>query len=63
MCRSFRRSGSGGRWFGRRLKGMGGPKARLSIDESVPRLVATIEAQAGKGERQFLDYTGVVGPW
>jgi NAD(P)-dependent dehydrogenase (short-subunit alcohol dehydrogenase family) len=42
---------------------MGGPKARLSIDESIPRLVATIEAQAGKGGLQFLDYTGAVVPW
>jgi NAD(P)-dependent dehydrogenase (short-subunit alcohol dehydrogenase family) len=42
---------------------LGGSKARLSIDESIPRLVATIEAQAGKGSLQFLDYTGAVVPW
>ncbi len=42
---------------------MGGPKARLSIDESVPQLVATIEAQTGKGGLQFLDYTGAVVSW
>ena len=42
---------------------MGGPKARLSIDESIPRLVATIEAQAGKGGLQYLDYTGAIVPW
>lgn len=42
---------------------MGGAKARLSIEESIPRLVATMEAQAGKGGLQFLDHTGAVVPW
>ena len=42
---------------------MGGPRARLSVDDSIPRLVATIEAQAGKGGLHFLDYTGAVVPW
>lgn len=42
---------------------MGGAKARLSIEESIPRLVATMEAQASKGGLQFLDYTGAVVPW
>ena len=42
---------------------MGGPNAQLSIEESIPRLVATIDKQAGKGGLQFLDYTGSVVPW
>ena len=37
---------------------MGGPEARLGIDESIPNLVATIDAQAGKGGLQYLDYLG-----
>jgi NAD(P)-dependent dehydrogenase (short-subunit alcohol dehydrogenase family) len=42
---------------------LGGPEARLSIDESIPKLVATIEAQAGKGGLQYLDYLGRTVPW
>lgn len=42
---------------------MGGPNAKLSIDESIPKLVAVIEAQAGKGGLQYLDYQGNVVPW
>ena len=42
---------------------MGGPQARLGIDESIPNLVATIEAQAGKGGLQYLDYLGRTVPW
>jgi hypothetical protein len=42
---------------------MGGPEARLGIDESIPNLVATIEAQAGKGGLQYLDYLGRTVPW
>ena len=42
---------------------MGGPKARLGIDESIPNLVATIDAQAGKGGLQYLDYLGRTVPW
>ena len=42
---------------------MGGPQARLSIDESIPSLVATIEAQAGKGGLQYLDYLGRTVAW
>jgi NAD(P)-dependent dehydrogenase (short-subunit alcohol dehydrogenase family) len=42
---------------------MGGPQARLSIAESIPNLVNTIEAQAGKPGLQYLDYLGQVVPW
>jgi len=42
---------------------MGGPEARLSIGESIPNLVATINAQRGKPGLQYLDYLGRVVPW
>jgi NAD(P)-dependent dehydrogenase (short-subunit alcohol dehydrogenase family) len=42
---------------------LGGPAARLSIDESIPNLVATIEAQAGKRGLHYLDYLGRTVPW
>jgi NAD(P)-dependent dehydrogenase (short-subunit alcohol dehydrogenase family) len=42
---------------------LGGPAARLSIDESIPNLVATIEAQAGKSGLHYLDYLGRTVPW
>ncbi|MGD0475961.1 MAG: SDR family oxidoreductase, partial [Candidatus Velthaea sp.] len=42
---------------------MGGPKARLGIDESIPSLVNTIEAQRGKTGLQYLDYRGQTVPW
>ena len=42
---------------------MGGPKARLSIEESIPNLVKVVNAQQGKGGLQYLDYLGRVVPW
>ncbi len=42
---------------------MGGPTARLSIEESIPHLVDTIDAQEGKGGLQYLDYLGRTVPW
>jgi NAD(P)-dependent dehydrogenase (short-subunit alcohol dehydrogenase family) len=42
---------------------MGGPQARLSIEESIPNLANTIAAQAGKGGLQYLDYLGRTVPW
>jgi len=42
---------------------MGGPNAKLSIDESNPKLVAVMEAQTGKGGLHYLDYEGNVVPW
>jgi NAD(P)-dependent dehydrogenase (short-subunit alcohol dehydrogenase family) len=42
---------------------MGGPEARLSIEESIPNLADTIDAQAGKAGLQYLDYLGRPVPW
>ena len=42
---------------------MGGPQARLGIDESIPHLVDAIEAQRGKPGLQYLDYHGQTVPW
>lgn len=42
---------------------MGGPQARLTIEESIPKLVDTIEAQAGRAGLQYLDYLGRTVPW
>jgi NAD(P)-dependent dehydrogenase (short-subunit alcohol dehydrogenase family) len=42
---------------------MGGPEAALGIEDSIPNLVNTIDAQAGKGGLQYLDYLGRTVPW
>jgi NAD(P)-dependent dehydrogenase (short-subunit alcohol dehydrogenase family) len=42
---------------------MGGPEARLSIEESIPNLANTMDAQAGKPGLQYLDYLGRRVPW
>jgi len=42
---------------------MGGPKARLSIEESIPNLIDTMDAQAGKAGIHYLDYLGRSVPW
>jgi NAD(P)-dependent dehydrogenase (short-subunit alcohol dehydrogenase family) len=42
---------------------MGGPQGRLSIEESIPNLVNTMEAQSGKPGLQYLDYLGRRVPW
>lgn len=42
---------------------MGGPNARLTIEESIPNLVDVVNAQIGKGGLQYLDYLGRVVPW
>jgi NAD(P)-dependent dehydrogenase (short-subunit alcohol dehydrogenase family) len=42
---------------------MGGPNARLSIQESIPSLVKVVNGQEGKGGLQYLDYLGRVVPW
>jgi hypothetical protein len=39
------------------------PNARLSIEESIPNLVATVNAQRGKRGLQYLDYLGQTVPW
>jgi NAD(P)-dependent dehydrogenase (short-subunit alcohol dehydrogenase family) len=42
---------------------MGGPQARLSIEESIPNLVNTMEAYAGRSGLHYVDYLGRVVPW
>jgi NAD(P)-dependent dehydrogenase (short-subunit alcohol dehydrogenase family) len=42
---------------------VGGPNARLTIDESIPRLVKVIDAQHGRGGLHYLDYHGDTVPW
>jgi NAD(P)-dependent dehydrogenase (short-subunit alcohol dehydrogenase family) len=42
---------------------MGGPEARLSIEESIPSLLNTMEAHAGRPGLHYLDYLGRVVPW
>lgn len=42
---------------------MGGPHATLGIDESIPRVVDTITAQAGKPGLRYLDYLGRTVRW
>jgi NAD(P)-dependent dehydrogenase (short-subunit alcohol dehydrogenase family) len=42
---------------------MGGPQGRLSIEESIPNLANTMDAQAGKAGLQYLDYLGRTVPW
>jgi NAD(P)-dependent dehydrogenase (short-subunit alcohol dehydrogenase family) len=42
---------------------MGGPKARLSIEESIPNLVNTMEAYEGRSGLHYLDYLGRAVPW
>jgi NAD(P)-dependent dehydrogenase (short-subunit alcohol dehydrogenase family) len=42
---------------------MGGPQGRLSIEESIPNLANTMDAQAGKAGLQYLDYLGRRVPW
>jgi len=42
---------------------MGGPDARYSIEEAIPRVVDTIVSQAGKVGLQYLDQFGKVVRW
>jgi NAD(P)-dependent dehydrogenase (short-subunit alcohol dehydrogenase family) len=42
---------------------MGGRDARLSIEESIPNLLNTIEAYEGRSGLHYLDYLGRVVPW
>jgi NAD(P)-dependent dehydrogenase (short-subunit alcohol dehydrogenase family) len=42
---------------------LGGPQARLSVEESIPNLANTVDAQAGKAGLQYLDYLGRKVPW
>jgi NAD(P)-dependent dehydrogenase (short-subunit alcohol dehydrogenase family) len=42
---------------------IGGPKAPLTIGESIPNLLNTIEAYEGRSGLHYLDYLGRVVPW
>jgi NAD(P)-dependent dehydrogenase (short-subunit alcohol dehydrogenase family) len=42
---------------------MGGPEGRLSIEESIPNLLSTMEAYEGRSGLHYLDYLGRVVPW
>ena len=42
---------------------MGGPDAKLGIDESIPRVADVLIAQLSQPGLRFLDYTGETLPW
>ena len=42
---------------------LGGPDARLTIDESIPSLVEVIDEQRGRQGLQYLDYRGNTVAW
>jgi hypothetical protein len=42
---------------------LGGPSARLTISESIPSLVTTIDAQRGRAGLYYLDYLGKTVAW
>ena len=42
---------------------LGGAGAKLTIEESIPRLVTVVDAQRGRPGLQFLDYQGQTVPW
>jgi NAD(P)-dependent dehydrogenase (short-subunit alcohol dehydrogenase family) len=42
---------------------LGGSKARLTIQDSIPNLVKVIQAQQGKSGLQYLDYLGRTVSW
>jgi NAD(P)-dependent dehydrogenase (short-subunit alcohol dehydrogenase family) len=42
---------------------LGGPEARLSVEDSIPNLANTMDAQAGTAGLQYLDYLGRKVPW
>jgi NAD(P)-dependent dehydrogenase (short-subunit alcohol dehydrogenase family) len=42
---------------------LGGPDARLTVDESIPNLVTTIDDQFGRTGLHYLDYLGQTVAW
>jgi NAD(P)-dependent dehydrogenase (short-subunit alcohol dehydrogenase family) len=42
---------------------LGGPKARLTIADSIPNLVTTVESQHGRTGLHYLDYLGQTVAW
>jgi NAD(P)-dependent dehydrogenase (short-subunit alcohol dehydrogenase family) len=42
---------------------MGGENARLTVDESIPNVVKTLDALRGKAGLHYVDYLGKTVPW
>jgi NAD(P)-dependent dehydrogenase (short-subunit alcohol dehydrogenase family) len=42
---------------------LGGPDARLSVDESIPHVIATIDALRARPGLHYVDYLGRTVPW
>jgi NAD(P)-dependent dehydrogenase (short-subunit alcohol dehydrogenase family) len=42
---------------------LGGPDARLTISDSIPNLVSTVDAQRGRAGLHYLDYLGQTVAW
>jgi hypothetical protein len=42
---------------------LGGPDARLSIEESIPNVVRTLDALRGKPGLHYVDYLGRTVAW
>jgi NAD(P)-dependent dehydrogenase (short-subunit alcohol dehydrogenase family) len=42
---------------------LGGPDARLTVEESIPKLVDTVDAQRARPGLQYLDYLGRTVAW
>jgi hypothetical protein len=42
---------------------LGGPGAPLTVEESIPCVVDTIEKHSGEGGLQYLDYQGQAVRW
>jgi hypothetical protein len=42
---------------------LGGPEARLTIEDSIPNLVDVLTGVEGKAGLQYLDYLGRTVPW
>jgi NAD(P)-dependent dehydrogenase (short-subunit alcohol dehydrogenase family) len=43
--------------------GVGGPNARFTVEETIPSLVTTVDAQRGRPGLQYLDYLGTTVAW
>lgn len=58
---------SAGRWFSWLRVGYepnsGGEDARLTIDDSIPNVVKTIDALQGNPGLHYVDYLGRTVPW
>jgi NAD(P)-dependent dehydrogenase (short-subunit alcohol dehydrogenase family) len=43
--------------------GVGGPNARFTVEETIPSLVTTVDAQRGRPGLRYLDYRGETVAW